>query len=333
MRYLISRSLTLVLLAVLSPAVFAVVITHDPVNHAAAGGTAAGKVLYVWEGASDRPMDTHSIRAKTGYIDTLTQAGYDVVEVALTRTANSAFTLGIQNNGSADLISHVLDATFDQVWVVNNFASNTPPNLSAADINALRNWSDATSRDEFVMDAMGWRFHENNPDETNLTTNIVNTLQDAGGGIYVAADNEQGGRVDGSGTLIATVNQVMDEFNFERWKGVYTVPASTLTFGGALFNDAHNPVDPTNVAGSVLGSVALLPVGLQPNGRELFSAISGPSTPLVGSAAPAGGVSHTITSTIAIAASTANVPAPLTLWLLAPALVFVAAYRRKPTER
>ncbi len=227
----------------------------------------ASNIFFVWEGAEIGGDDgAVSLALRDEYVSLLTGAGHSVMERALTTFVSGG--TATQNNGATDVIAGSLNASFDQVWVVNIVGSATPQNLSANDLSALSSWSAANSRDEWILDGLSWRGVSSTPrgnmntDEGNFTINMANVLEGAGGGILVGTDNEQGplaNPADGSGSLVATVNQVLDEFNFDLFFGAYRTPASSFTFGGSFFSGPGSlPATPTNFDTST-GSYAEIP--------------------------------------------------------------------------
>ena len=171
---------------------------------------------------------------------TLTSAGHTVTIVDATTAGNVAGALG--------------SASYDQVFL---FDLTSSLYLNAADITALSTfWS--TNRG-LVVDtrSYGYYYQGDNASEVALLKNVASQLALSGGGVWVGTDHDPGWAYNANPFLAAIgVNTVTgifsDPVNFAD-------PSSVLLAG----------VTPTDLWASGQ-SVGQAPIGIQPNGIEMF---------------------------------------------------------------
>ncbi|MEW6120463.1 MAG: PEP-CTERM sorting domain-containing protein [Pseudomonadota bacterium] len=180
--------------------------------------------------------------------------GTDVYAQMASNLTAAGHTVSVVDARSAGTLASTLGAnSYDQVFLWDLTGSNY---LNSADVTALAGFWDNRG---LVVDtrSYGYYFQGNNASEIALLQNVAANLDDAGGGVWVGTDHNPDWTANGNPFLSAIgINPITgsysDPVNFAD-------PSSVLLAG----------VTPTDLwaAGQSVGQA---PIGVQPNGVEMF---------------------------------------------------------------
>lgn len=228
---------------------------------------------------------------------------YTDMAATLTATGNTVTSVDARTGGN---VAAALGAgSYNQVFLFDLTASSY---LNAADISALSSfWG--THRG-LVVDtrSYGYLFQGTNPSEMALLQNVAANLDLSGGGVWVGTDHDPDWTMNGNPFLTAI--------------GINPVTG--------LYSDAVNFADPSSVLLSGVTttdlwaagqSVGKAPIGIQPNGIEMF--IHFGHTNLDGSILPY------ISASFPLSGPHSDVPEPSSILLVGSGLFGLGLFGRR----
>lgn len=224
---------------------------------------------------------------------TLTGAGHTVTIVDARVAGNVAVALG--------------GASYDQVFLWDLTATSY---LSDDDVSALSSFWD--SNRGLVVDTRSYGYHFQGADasEVALLQNVASQLALSGGGVWVGTDHHPGWAYNG--------NLFLSAINVNPVTGVFSDPVNFADPSSVLLAG----VTPTELW-AANESVGQAPIGVQPNGTEMFihfghTRTDGSILPYISASFPLEGVDPN------------PVPEPSSLALLAIAAAGALMARRRP---
>jgi hypothetical protein len=195
-------------------------------------------------------FSTHSYAASI-LITQFDYDGYTTMASNLSSVGHDVSIVDVRTSGT--LASTLSSQTFDQVFLWDLTSSLY---LNNDDISALASfWNERG----LVVDtrSYGYHFQGNNPSEVALLRNVVDNLEDSGGGVWVGTDH------DPDWTMNA--NPFLNAIGINTVSGSYSDAVNFADPSSVLLAD----VDPTELWASG-ASVGQAPIGVQPNGIEMF---------------------------------------------------------------
>jgi len=176
---------------------------------------------------------------------------YDTMASNLSAVGHNVSILDVRTPGT--LSSTLNSETFDQVFLWDLTESLY---LNNDDINALASFWDNRG---LVVDtrSYGYYYQGNNLSEVALLRNVVDNLDDSGGGVWVGTDHDP--------SWTRNANPFLNAIGINPVSGSYGDPVNFADPSSVLLAG----VTPTELwaAGQTVGQA---PIGVQPNGIEMF---------------------------------------------------------------
>jgi len=172
-----------------------------------------------------------------------------------TNLQSMGHTVDIVDTNGAGLLALALSAKqYDQVYI---WDVSTTSFFNQADLNAIGNFWNPSKGIVVDTRSYGYYFQPNNTSEKALLKNVATNLERSGGGLWIGSDHAP--------EWARNANSVLSHLGFSAIQGSYSNPVNYADPTSVLLNG----VDPSQLWGGG-NSVGKAPIGVQPNGVEMF---------------------------------------------------------------
>jgi len=160
----------------------------------------------------------------------------------------------VDARGGGNIASALGSTSYDQVFL---FDLTSTSYLDAADISAIDSFWDPSMGVVVDTRSYGYHFQGNDPSEVALLQNVAESLDLSGGGLWIGTDHDS--------AWTRNANPVLSAIGIDTITGSFSDPVNFADPTSVLLDG----VTPTDLWGGGQ-SVGRAPVGIQPNGIEMF---------------------------------------------------------------